>query len=542
MMRARGLRIAPVYGGVGIDKQARIARDAHVVVATPGRLEDLLARRALSLEHVRILVLDEADRMLDMGFKPAVDRIVAKCPRDRQTLFFSATLEGEAGRVARAYTRDPVFHEHRPEPASVAAVEHRFVAAERDQRLDALVGELNADDRDLALVFVRTKRGADRLVKRLGGAGVPAVAMHGNKSQRQREQALSRFEAGHVDTLVATDVAARGLDVDGISHVINFDPPEDRDGYVHRVGRTARAGRSGVGITFVGAEQAGTVQKIATDLRLDREFSASAARPPQAPPQRVEPAAWTSGSQGRTAVVTGAGRGIGAATADQLAAEGARVVRVSRSEGIDVTAPDAAERIARLAAPHDIDILVNNAGTSFVKGLEELTDDDWNGFWELHVMAPMRLMRAFAPGMAERGWGRIVNVASSSGKRPSLTNPAYSVSKAAQLSVSRVFADTYAARGVLVNAVAPGAVAHARCGSPTTAWPPRAPPPVARRARRRSRPRPARSRSAGWPSRTRSRRPSSSCAPSAPRPSPARPGRWTAGRSRRSSESRCPVR
>ena len=164
------------------------------------------------------------------------------------------------------------------------------------------------------------------------------------------------------------------------------------------------------------------------------------------------------GIEGRTAVVTGASRGIGAATVALLQAEGARVVGVSRATGVDVTAPDAAERIAELAgAP--VDILVNNAGTSFAKALDELTDDDWNAQWELHVLASMRLMRAFAPGMAGRGWGRIVNVASSAGKRPSLTNAAYSVTKAAQLSLSRVFADTYAAQGVLVNAVAPGAVA-----------------------------------------------------------------------------------
>jgi 3-oxoacyl-[acyl-carrier protein] reductase len=163
------------------------------------------------------------------------------------------------------------------------------------------------------------------------------------------------------------------------------------------------------------------------------------------------------GIDGRTAVVTGASRGIGAATVALLEAEGARVVGVSRGDGIDVTAPDAADRIAQLAGG-PVDILVNNAGTSFARALDDLTDEDWNGQWELHVMASMRLMRAFAPGMAERGWGRIVNVASSAGKRPSLTNAAYSVTKAAQLSLSRVFADTYAARGVLVNAVAPGAV------------------------------------------------------------------------------------
>jgi 3-oxoacyl-[acyl-carrier protein] reductase len=164
------------------------------------------------------------------------------------------------------------------------------------------------------------------------------------------------------------------------------------------------------------------------------------------------------GISGRIAVVTGASSGIGAATSRLLEEEGARVVGVSRTQGIDVTAPDAAERIAA-AAGGDVDILVNNAGTSFARPLDELSDEEWNAQWELHVMASMRLMRAFAPGMAERGWGRIVNVSSSAGKRPSLTNAAYSVTKAAQLSLSRVFADTYAPRGVLVNAVAPGAVA-----------------------------------------------------------------------------------
>jgi 3-oxoacyl-[acyl-carrier protein] reductase len=163
------------------------------------------------------------------------------------------------------------------------------------------------------------------------------------------------------------------------------------------------------------------------------------------------------GISGRVAVVTGASRGIGAATADILTAEGVRVVRVSRGDGIDVTAADATEQIAQ-RAPGPVDILVNNAGTSFARRLDELSDEDWNSLWELHVLASMRLMRAFAPGMAERGWGRIVNVASSAGKRPSLTNAAYSVTKAAQLSLSRVFADAYAPQGVLVNAVAPGPV------------------------------------------------------------------------------------
>jgi superfamily II DNA/RNA helicase len=274
VLRARGLRIAAVYGGVGIVKQARDAQRANVLVATPGRLEDLLERRAVSLARVGLLVLDEADRMLDMGFRPAVDRIVAQCPRDRQTLFFSATLGGEVGRVASAYTRDAVRREHEPAARRVAEIEHRFVAVKSDGRMEALVGELRGE-RDLALVFVRTKRGADRLVKRLGAHGVPAVAMHGDKSQRERERALAGFESGRIDTLVATDVAARGIHVERISHVINFDPPDDHKGYLHRVGRTGRAGRTGVGVTLVGADQAKDVGGIAGHLKLHAEFERS---------------------------------------------------------------------------------------------------------------------------------------------------------------------------------------------------------------------------------------------------------------------------
>ena len=181
------------------------------MVATPGRLEDLLQRRALSLEHVRILVIDEADRMLDMGFKPAVDRIVARTPRDRQTLFFSATLEAAAGRQARAYTRDARRHVHEPKPEAAGEVSHRFVHLSHQAKVDALVEQLRGAERGRTLVFVRTKRGADRLVKRLGKHRVHAVAMHGNKSQAQRQKALGNFAEGQVDTLVATDVAARGL-------------------------------------------------------------------------------------------------------------------------------------------------------------------------------------------------------------------------------------------------------------------------------------------------------------------------------------------
>jgi superfamily II DNA/RNA helicase len=213
--------------------------------------------------------------MLDMGFRPAVDRIVALTPKTRQTLFFSATLEGATGQVAAAFTRNPRRHEQRPSEQARDLVEHRFVAVAHEGKLDSLVSQLTTGERGRTLVFVRTKRGADRLVKRLSRHGVDSVAIHGNRSQSQREKALGRFHSGAIDTLVATDVAARGLDVDDVTHVINFDAPEDRDTYVHRVGRTGRAGRRGIGITLVTGEQSKVVGKIASDLRLHAQFAQS---------------------------------------------------------------------------------------------------------------------------------------------------------------------------------------------------------------------------------------------------------------------------
>ncbi|HEU5254282.1 MAG TPA: DEAD/DEAH box helicase [Solirubrobacterales bacterium] len=269
---ARDLSIAAVYGGVGFGPQIKAAQKAHVIVATPGRLEDLIERGAVALDRVRILVLDEADRMLDMGFKPAVDRLVSRTPAKRQTLFFSATLEGAAGKVAAAYTRDARRHVHAPKQAK-ADIEHRFLpVATQGEKLTHLVEQLRDDDCGPTLIFVRTKRGADRLVKRLRSHEIEAVAMHGDKSQRQRERALARFEDGHVEALVATDVAARGIDVEGVTHVVNYDAPEDQDSYVHRIGRTGRAGRRGTGVSFVLADQADDVRRMAGGLGLVREF------------------------------------------------------------------------------------------------------------------------------------------------------------------------------------------------------------------------------------------------------------------------------
>ena len=270
---ARKLRIAAVYGGVGFGPQSNAARRADIVVATPGRLEDLLGRGVISLNRVQVLVLDEADRMLDMGFKPAVSRIVAQTPNDRQTLFFSATLEGATGKLAAAYTRDARRHTQEPTEHKERDIEHSFVHVEsQSAKLDHLTIQLKDEERGRTLVFVRTKRGADRLVKRLHSRELEAVAMHGDKSQGQRERALARFERGDVDTLIATDVAARGIDVADVTHVINFDAPGDQDAYVHRIGRTGRAGNRGAGISFVLEDQIGEMARIARDLGLSREF------------------------------------------------------------------------------------------------------------------------------------------------------------------------------------------------------------------------------------------------------------------------------
>jgi len=290
LAQTRSLSIAAIYGGVGFGPQIKAARKADVLVATPGRLEDLIDRGVVSLGPIRILVLDEADRMLDMGFKPAVDRIVSQTPRERQTLFFSATLEGATGKVAAAYTRDARRHTHAPKQAK-ADIEHRFLAVDsQGEKLDHLVAQLQDGECGPTIVFVRTKRGADRLVKRLRTRSIEAVAMHGDKSQGQRERALARFENGRVEALVATDVAARGIDVEGITHVINYDAPDDRDAYVHRIGRTGRAGRRGTGVSFVLADQAAEVRRMAGDLGLVREFELAHGEPPvqldSRPPRR----------------------------------------------------------------------------------------------------------------------------------------------------------------------------------------------------------------------------------------------------------------
>ncbi|HMJ02894.1 MAG TPA: DEAD/DEAH box helicase [Conexibacter sp.] len=273
--RARKLSVVAVYGGANINPQIRAARRADVLVATPGRLIDLLDRRAVRLGAVELLVLDEADRMLDMGFRPVVDRLVALTAESRQTMLFSATLAGEVDRIAKIYTRNARRHAHVTAPQARGKVEHRFLKVSRERRTDQLIAELTEQERGRTLVFVRTKRGADRLAKQLGRvATLNVAAMHGDKSQSQRERALSQFEDGRVDTLVATDVAARGIDVRDITHVINYDAPGATEDYVHRVGRTARAGATGIGITFVLEDQVREIVSMVAGLGLHRELEA----------------------------------------------------------------------------------------------------------------------------------------------------------------------------------------------------------------------------------------------------------------------------
>jgi superfamily II DNA/RNA helicase len=292
---ANGLRVGVAYGGVSMKEQARGNSKAHVLIATPGRLQDLAERGSVKLDRVRILVLDEADRMLDMGFQPQVDRIVRRLPKDRQTMFFSATLDGAVGNLARAYTRDALLREVESAGETVEGVDHRFVSVSAQGKVEALI-ELLEHDGELTLVFVRTKRGADRLVHKLKAKGLRAEALHGDMTQGARQRALARFEAGRAQVLVATDVAARGLDLERISHVVNYDPPNDDKGYVHRVGRTARAGRSGTGITLVTADQQGDVGRMAARLDLHEDFEDSGMK--VAPPRVVFSASGTGRRSG----------------------------------------------------------------------------------------------------------------------------------------------------------------------------------------------------------------------------------------------------
>ena len=234
-----------------------MSRGVEVLVATPGRLLDLVNQRALSLDQVEVLVLDEADRMLDMGFIHDIKRIVAMLPKARQTLFFSATMPQEITRLADAMLRDPARVAVTPQATTVERIAQRVILTDKAAKQALLAELLKSEPVERVLVFTRTKHGADKVVRGLQKAGLSAEAIHGNKSQNQRERVLADFRNGKLRTLIATDIAARGIDVDGVSHVFNYDLPNIPESYVHRIGRTARAGAEGIAISFCDHEERG---------------------------------------------------------------------------------------------------------------------------------------------------------------------------------------------------------------------------------------------------------------------------------------------
>jgi superfamily II DNA/RNA helicase len=244
-----GLRAVAVYGGADIDRQvAKLRKGVEVVIATPGRLIDLGDRGEVAVDGLETLVLDEADRMADMGFMPQVEWVLRRLDQPHQTLLFSATLDGAVDRLVKRYLSDPVFHEVASATQTVTQMEHRFLQVHQMDKVKVAAAICRSQEK--SLLFVRTKRGADRLVEHLGKEGVRAAAIHGDLRQSNRERALADFSNGKLSVLVATDVAARGLHIEGVDGVIHYDPPEDHKAYLHRSGRTARAGKSGVVVSL----------------------------------------------------------------------------------------------------------------------------------------------------------------------------------------------------------------------------------------------------------------------------------------------------
>jgi len=265
----RPLAVTLAIGGVPINRQIRaMSHGVEVLVATPGRLLDLVNSHAVRLDKVEVLVLDEADRMLDMGFIHDIRKVVAMLPKERQTLFFSATMPQEITRLADAMLRDPAKVAVTPQATTAERVNQRVILTDKSAKNALLAEVLKSEQSDRVLVFTRTKHGADKVVRVLEKAGLRAEAIHGNKSQNNRERTLKAFRDGSLRTLIATDIAARGIDVDGVSHVINFDLPNIPESYVHRIGRTARAGAEGVAISFCDHEEAAYLRDIEKLIRM----------------------------------------------------------------------------------------------------------------------------------------------------------------------------------------------------------------------------------------------------------------------------------
>jgi len=290
--RHLGHSAALAIGGVPMGRQVRaLLNGVDVLVATPGRLLDLVRSNALRLGRVEYLVLDEADRMLDMGFIHDIRKIVAQLPSARQTLFFSATMPAQIAELAKQMLRDPVRVAVTPAATTAERVEQRVIHVDHGAKAATLADLLRDPAIDRALVFTRTKHGADKVVRGLAKAGIAAHAIHGNKSQNQRERVLGEFRTGKIRTLVATDIAARGIDVDGISHVVNFDLPNEPETYVHRIGRTARAGATGIAVSLCSGEETAYLRSIENLIRLSIPAQGQAVAPrPHKAPARGEPA------------------------------------------------------------------------------------------------------------------------------------------------------------------------------------------------------------------------------------------------------------
>jgi ATP-dependent RNA helicase RhlE len=262
------LRAVCIYGGVSMDTQLRLLRrGADIVIATPGRLLDHMQRGTISLSKIQMLVLDEADRMLDMGFINDVRKIIAALPSERQTMLFSATLSSEVNGLASLALHDPHIVKAGERHNPVETITQNFYTASQESKIHLLLYALEAEHMDSVLVFSRTKYGADKICRRLEQKGISSVAIHSNRTQPQRQRALDGFKQGRFRVLVATDIAARGIDVDGISHVINFDIPHYAEDYIHRIGRTGRAGATGDAITFVGRDEQHHLRRIEQFIR-----------------------------------------------------------------------------------------------------------------------------------------------------------------------------------------------------------------------------------------------------------------------------------
>lgn len=295
------LSVGVIFGGVPNQKSVRtVAGGLDVLVATPGRLLDLIDQRVLSLREIEILVLDEADQMLDLGFIHALRRIVALVPSKRQTLFFSATMPKAIRELASKYLTNPAEVSVTPTATTVDRIDQSVVMVNQAEKSALLAIYLRRNSVDRALVFSRTKHGADKIVRQLEAAGIIASAIHGNKSQAQRERAIAAFKAGEVAVLIATDIAARGIDVPGVSHVVNFDLPDVPEQYVHRIGRTARAGADGIAVAFCSPDERGNLRDIERTTRqrltvapLPADFNSAAEEfkrlkpAPKAQPQRT---------------------------------------------------------------------------------------------------------------------------------------------------------------------------------------------------------------------------------------------------------------